>query len=327
MAFKDYYATLGLAPDAPQDAIKRAYRKLARRYHPDVSSLPDAEDRFKEVAEAHEALIDPERRAAYDDAAAQHARREDPAWAGGPEAGYEFSGPGGEGTRDDHERFSEFFESLFGADGPAPRSRGNGTRRPAAGSGRGADHHARVEISLEELLAGGRHSVRLKHLVQGEDGRPTMREREVEVQIPPGLRAGQHLRLAGMGAPGREGAAAGDLYLEIGLRPHPVYRVDGADLWFDLKVSPWEAALGARIELPTPTGEVQLQIPAASQGGRTLRLKGRGLPGTPPGDLRAVLRIDLPAADTPAAQAAYATMAAAFPAFDPRRAPASQGGA
>lgn len=320
MDFKDYYAVLGVDRTAPQDVIKRAFRKLARKYHPDVSKEPDAESRFKEVAEAHEALIDPERRAAYDDLARQHADAQargqgfepPPGW----DRGYEFSGRGNAPGRGEPEEFSAFFESLFG--------RGAGRGRPGrphdgtGGTARGEDHHARIDIDIEDAYRGARHTISLRRPVLDAQGQVVVHDRQVEVNIPKGVRPGQHLRLAGLGDPGHGGAPAGDLYLEIGFRPHPRFRVDGADVWVDLSVAPWEAALGATVPTPTPEGEVALEVPAGSTAGRRLRLKGKGLPGKSPGDLYAVLRIGLPAADTAAAREAYAALARAFPGYDPR---------
>jgi curved DNA-binding protein len=318
MDFKDYYATLGVDRQATQEVIKRAYRKLARKYHPDVSKEPDAENRFKEVAEAHEALIDPERRAAYDDLAQQHAQAkargqpfEPPSgWDG---SGYEFSGRGGGGGGGSAEAgdFSDFFESLFG----------RGARHAGTGHAPGADRHARIDIDLEDSYRGAQRTISLRQPVLDAKGQAQMHDRQLEVNIPRGVRPGQHLRLTGLGDPGRGGAAAGDLYLEIGFRAHPRFRVDGADVWFDLPVAPWEAALGATVAAPTPEGEVQLGIPAGSKGGRKLRLKGRGLPGKTAGDLYAVLGIALPEADTAAAREAYASLSQAFAGYDPRSTP------
>jgi curved DNA-binding protein len=331
MDFKDYYQTLGVPATAPQDVIKRAYRKLARKYHPDVSKEADAETRFKEVAEAHEALIDPERRAAYDDLAARHAQAKargqafepPPGW----DNGYEYSGhgdhrgqgawPGGEAGGED---FSAFFESLFRRTGQT----GRGRRASAAAFGadappsRGADHHARIEIDLEDSYLGARRTITLRRPQAGPQGQPVLHERTLEVNIPKGVRPGQHLRLNAQGDTGDGDAPAGDLYLEIAFRPHPRFRIDGADVWFDLPLAPWEAALGATVDAPTPEGDVQLAIPPGSTPGRKLRLKGRGLPGKTPGDLYAVLQITLPQADNDAAKAAYAALAKAFADFSPR---------
>ena len=325
MEFKDYYADLGVSKTASQSDIKRAYRKLARKYHPDVSQEPDAESRFKQVAEAHEALIDPERRAAYDDLALRRAHgggtgadfQPPPGWNGG----YEFSGRGGEAGGDE---FSDFFESLFGRGSHAGAGpRGRPTSGPAHRSGesaQGADIHARIEIDLLDAYRGARHKFSLRRSVPDARGQAVVGERQVEVNIPVGVRPGQHLRLAGMGHPGEGGGAAGDLYLEIEFRPQPHFRVEGPDVWTDLAVAPWEAALGATVTAPLPDGEVQLTIPAGSIAGRKLRLKGKGLPGKSAGDLYAVIGIVLPLPDTEAARDAYAAMARAFPGYDARRA-------
>lgn len=318
MEFKDYYATLGVARDATQAEIKQAYRKLARRYHPDVSKEPDAEARFKSVAEAHEALIDPERRAAYDDIAQRHAAGQSfeppPGW----DSGFEYSGRGGmpRGPAGDAEDFSEFFESLFG------RGAAHGAQRRHAGGGpvAGRDHHAKVAVALQDSYLGARRSIALHMPVVDASGHATLQERQLEVTIPKGIREGQHLRLAGQGAAGHGGGPAGDLYLEIRFLPDPVFRLDGSDLYFDLPVAPWEAALGATVTAPTPDGRVQLTVPPGSSAGRKLRLKGKGLPGKVPGDLYAVLAIVLPPAGTEAEQAAYAAFARAFPSFQPRAA-------
>jgi curved DNA-binding protein len=315
MEFRDYYATLGVERTASADEIKRAYRKLARKYHPDVSKEPDAEARFKEVAEAHEVLSDPEKRAAYDDVGQRYGRRDEfrppPDWDGG---GFEFSGrDAGPGADMD---FSDFFESLFGH-----RTRGgaaHGMRHATGG-----DRHARIVIELQDAYHGARKTVTLRMPVVDTQGRVTLRERQLDIKIPAGVREGQHLRLAGQGSPGDGGTPAGDLYLEIAFQPHPHFRLDGRDVYMDLTVAPWEAAIGATVVAPTPDGSVQLTIPAGSSPGRKLRLKGKGLPGDPPGDLYALLVITAPPADSPAAAQAYAALARAFPNFDPRSQPGS----
>jgi curved DNA-binding protein len=315
MDFKDYYSTLGVARTATQDEIKRAYRKLARKFHPDVSKEPNAEARFKEVAEAHEALIDPERRAAYDDLAARHASGQQYEPPPGWDSGYEFRGRGDStGSATGAEDFSAFFESIFGRAGGAARGRRGGAARRVEGQ----DHHARIEIDLEDAYRGARHTITLRRPVIDAQGQSSVHERRLEVNIPRGVRPGQHLRLAAQGDAGEGGAAAGDLYLEIEFRPHKRFRLDGADVWADLPLAPWEAALGASVTASTPEGEVQLNVPAGSSAGRKLRLKGRGLPGKVHGDLYVVLQIALPAADDATARAAYAALAAAFPHFDAR---------
>lgn len=320
MEFKDYYAILGVERTATQDEIKRAYRKLARKYHPDVSVEPDAEARFKEVAEAHEALIDPERRAAYDDIARRHATGQPfeppPGW----DSGFEFSGRGSQAggqARGDAADFSDFFESLFGRGGPQSR-RGRGARGAITPA---QDHHAKVMIDLRDAYLGAKRVLALHVPVIDANGQVTLQERQLEVKIPPGIREGQHLRLVGQGSAGVDGAPAGDLYLEIQYVPHPLFRVTGGDIYFDLPVAPWEAALGATVTAPTPGGSaVQLNVPVNSPQGRKLRLKGKGLPGQPPGDLYAVLTITLPAAASQADKQAYKALAAAFVAYNPRSA-------
>ena len=305
MEFKDYYAALGVERGASQDEIKRAFRKLARKFHPDVSKEPQAEARFKEVAEAYEALGDPEKRAAYDDIGKRYPRGQDfnppPGW----DSGFEFSGrDGGAGDAAD---FSDFFESLFGRQARAAQP------HPAGG-----DHHAKIQIDLEDAYHGARRSISLRVPVFDAQGAVTLQERQLEVNIPKGVRAGQHLRLAGQGGASHPGGPAGDLYLEVSFSSHPLFRVDGRDVYFDLPLAPWEAALGASVNAPTPEGAVQLTIPPGSSSGRKLRLKAKGLPGTPPGDLYAVLAIHMPAADTPAARAAYTALAGSFLRFNPR---------
>lgn len=308
MKFKDYYAVMGLARDATQDQVKQAYRKLARKYHPDVSKEPDAEQRFKDVGEAYAVLQDPEKRAAYDQLGSGPKSGEEfrppPDWGNG----FEFSGagPAGEAGSD-----SEFFEALFGQ-----RGRGGArSYRNAAPS----DHHARVLVDLDASLQGATRAFTLRVPELDAEGHVTTIDRQLNVRIPKGIRAGQQIRLAGQGfsAPGHSGA--GDLYLEVAFQPHSLYRVDGSDLYLDLPVAPWEAALGASVPVPTPGGTVQLKVPAGSQSGKSLRLRGRGIPSSPPGDLYAILAIALPAANTDAARAMYTQMATAMP-FNPRAA-------
>ncbi len=326
MEFKDYYAALGVAATATQDEIKRAYRKQARKYHPDVSKEPDAEARFKDVAEAYEALTDAEKRAAYDDVVARHKHGQQfnppPGW----DSGFEFSGrDAGGGDNIDH---SEFFESLFGqqfgrqagADGGGRQGRSRPSRRQDNGPARGQDHHAKMQITLQDAYQGGQRGLQMRAPHRDEHGQVTMQDRQLDVNIPKGVRPGQQLRLVGQGGTGLGGGPAGDLYLEIELAPHPSFRVDGRDVYLDLPVAPWEAALGAQVTVHTPAGAVDMTVPAGSTPGRKLRLKGRGLPSSPPGDLYVVLGVALPGADTEPAQAAYRAMASAFAGFNPRQA-------
>jgi len=330
MDFKDYYKTLGVASTASADEIKRAYRKLARKYHPDVSKEPDAEARFKDVAEANEALCDVERRAAYDTIADDHrsgrssgpgshqngSRRGGQPFSPPPgwDSGFEFSGSGSDGESD----HSDFFESLFGR-----RAAGGDGAQPRAARARpGGDHHAKIRIDLVEAWRGGTRSVSLRAPVADAQGHVLMQERQLEVNIPKGVRNGQHLRLAGQGSAGTGDAPAGDLFLEIEIAPHARFRLDGRDLFVDLPLAPWEAALGATVQLALPDGSVELTVPPNAKPGRQLRLKGKGLPGTPPGDAYAVLVLALPATDSPEAQQAWRTLAEGYPDFNPRAATA-----
>ncbi|HUO83041.1 MAG TPA: DnaJ C-terminal domain-containing protein [Gammaproteobacteria bacterium] len=306
MEFKDYYQTLGVERSATQDDIKRAYRKLARKYHPDVSKAPDAEARFKEVGEAYEVLKDPEKRAAYDQFGNRWREgqefRPPPDW----DAGFEFSGPGGAGATG----FSDFFESLFGRGRAGGAGFGTGSAHM-----RGDDHHARILIDLEDSYRGATRSISLQS-PEVDGGRVRTRERTLNVKIPRGIVAGQRIRLPGQGAAIGSGER-GDLYLEADFRPHPLFRADKRDIHLELPVTPWEAALGDTVTVPTLGGNVDLRIPAGSQSGRRLRLKGRGLPGRTPGDQYVNLSIVTPKADTEAARDLYRKMAEEMP-MNPR---------
>ncbi len=309
MEFKDYYKIMGVDRNATQDEIKRAYRKLARKYHPDVSKEPDAEARFKEVGEAYEVLKDPEKRAAYDQLGANWKAGQEfhppPGW----DAGFEFSGGGFTGG--DTSAFSDFFEALFG------RGFGGASHRRSTFRAKGEDHHAKILVDLEDAFHGANRTITLQIPEVDAHGHVRTRQRSLKVHIPKGIRQGQRIRLAGQGAPGIGGAPAGDLYLEVEFRPHPFYRVEGRDLYLDLPIAPWEAALGARVKVPTPGGVVDLKIPPNSKSGRKLRLKGRGIPDSPAGDLYVVLQIVTPPADSEKAKALYRQMAQEL-AFNPR---------
>ena len=313
MEFKDYYQVMGLARDASVDDIKKAHRRLARKYHPDVSKEKDAEARFKEMGEAYEVLKDPEKRAAYDRLGANWKAgqefRPPPDWNAGTEA------PGRGFNEREAAEHSDFFESLF------RRGFGNGPARGQSAESfhaHGEDRHARIQIDLEEAYHGAERSISLRVPEIDAQGQVTAREHKIDFVIPKGVRAGQHIRLAKQGGPGMGQGDPGDLYLEIEFRPHPHYRVDQRDVYLDLPVAPWEAALGAQVEVATPSGVVELTIPAGSAAGRRLRLKGRGIPGSTPGDFYFVLQITLPPADTDKARALYGEMAQHFSAFKPR---------
>ncbi|MGD9386336.1 MAG: DnaJ C-terminal domain-containing protein [Thioalkalispiraceae bacterium] len=308
MEYKDYYKIMGLERDASQDEIKRAYRKLARKYHPDVSKEADAELRFKELGEAYEVLKDPEKRAAYDQLGANWQAGQDfrppPDWA----QGFEFHGGGF--TANDEAHFSDFFESLFGHAGFAGQAR-------QGFHARGEDTYAKVMIDLEDAYQGATRSLTLTHSELDSNGRPYLKERTLNVRIPKGVRQGQHIRLAKQGEPGAGHAEPGDLYLEIQFRPHPLFSVDGKDIYMELPLAPWEAALGASVKVPTPSGKVDLKIPANTRAGRKLRLKGRGIPSKQPGDLYVTLQIALPVAETESEKSAYREFEKAFK-FNPR---------
>jgi curved DNA-binding protein len=329
MEFRDYYQILGLERSASADQIKTAYRRLARKYHPDVSKEPNAEAQFKEVQEAYEVLRDPQKRAAYDQLGSEWKSgqqfRPPPDWG----SGFEFSGrPGGAGARAGRRRpgaagasgragddgglagedFSDFFSSLFGGGSPFA----------AAGAHGGRDHHARLEVSLEEAFRGTTRTLELKRPEVKSDGSVELRSHIVRVSIPAGVTEGQLIRLAGQGEPAARGSTAGDLYLEVHIEPHPQFQLDNRDVTLTFPVAPWEAALGATVTVPTLGGPVEMHIPPGAQSGQKLRLRGRGLPGQPPGDQYVQLKVVLPPADSPQAKALYEEMRSKLN-FDPRR--------
>ncbi len=292
MEYKDYYKIMGVAKDASQKEIKSAYRKLARKYHPDVSKESDAEDRFKELGEAYEVLKDPEKRTAYDQLGAdwkagQQGFQPPPDW----DAGFEFHGDSFTGGNADAAGFSDFFESLFGQAGGGSQYRTTGTSQHHM---RGEDSRAKVFINLEDAYHGASRGLTLRNTVMGADGHPQLKSRTLNVKIPKGVKAGQNIRLKGQGSPGFGEGAAGDLYLEIEFNPHSIYKVDGADVSLELPVAPWEAALGGKIKIPTPSGMIDLTIPAAISSGKKMRLKGRGIPAKQPGDFYVTLMVVLP---------------------------------
>lgn len=301
--YKDYYKIMGVARDVGQDELKRVYRRLARKFHPDVSKEKDAEARFKEVQEAYEVLKDPEKRAAYDQLGSNWRQGQDfrppPDWA----QNHEFSTAFG----DQEGGFSDFFSSLFGgAARGGPRPRGGGGRGFAMA---GDDQVATIEIELEDSFRGGTQTIELKS--------PQTGARTLKITIPQGIVEGQRIRLAGQGSSGHGGGPSGDLYLEVKFRKHKLFQVDGRDVTLTLPIAPWEAALGATVPTPTLAGPVDLRIPANAKAGQRMRLKGRGLPGTAAGDQYVVLKIALPPADSPKARELYEEMQRELP-FDPR---------
>ncbi len=309
MQYKDYYKVMGLERSASQDEIKRAYRKLARKYHPDVSKEPDAEARFKEVNEAYEVLKDPDKRAAYDQLGSGWQGGEDfrppPDWG---QQGYRREAHFSEA---DAEQFSDFFASLFG---------GGRTRHGRAGrdpfTRMQLDQHARVQISLEDAYHGATRSLSLQAPEIDAKGHLRHKTRTLNVRIPAGVTEGQQIRLAGQG--GTHGQERGDLYLEVSFQPHPLFSAEGRDIYLKLPLTPAEMALGSKVAVPTLGGQVDVTIPPGSQPGSKLRLKGRGLPGKPPGDQYVVLQASIPPADTPRARELYEQMQAEI-AYNPRR--------
>ena len=313
MEYRDYYHILGVERGVSQDDIKRAYRRLARKYHPDVSSEADADARFKEVGEAYEVLKDPEKRAAYDQLGSS--------WR----AGQEFRPPPGwnrefrfAGGMDGGHAFSDFFQAMFGdvgmfgeagpQGGPFVDPLGGG--RGFGGATRGQDGRAVLHVSLEQMAAGEPVEVTL-----GASGERDCKR--LKVKVPKGLSDGQSFRLRGQGDRGRGNGAAGDLYVEISLLPHPEFRAEGLDIHSEVKVAPWEAVLGTQVPVATLSGRVKLKIPAGTTADTRMRLARRGLPGAPPGDHFATVCIEVPARVTARERALYESLAEASE-FDPR---------
>lgn len=302
MKYKDYYEVLGVARDAGPDDIKRAYKRLARKFHPDVSKEQDAEERFKEVGEAYDVLRDKEKRATYDNLGNS--------WHAGdefsPPPGWQSTGNAGGGFSGEKFDFSDFLDSMFG--GSAPHGDPFGVHSQRAHR-RGGDERATIVITLEEAFHGGERSLSLN------SGRGAARK--LKVKIPVGVREGQQIRLAGQGRTG-PGSQPGDLYLAVEFAKHPLFSAQGSDIHMNLPIAPWEAALGATVKVPTLGGKVDLKIPAGSQSGRKLRLKAKGLGGPKAGDQYMTLQIVTPAADSEAAKRIYQSMAEEFD-FDPRK--------
>jgi curved DNA-binding protein len=328
MEFKDYYKLMGVERSATPDEIKKAHRKLARKYHPDVSKEKTPRRASRKSPKPTRCCATrksappttswaPTTRPGRTSARRRAGTRGRLRAAGG---GMHFGGAQGF----DH---SDFFDAIFRGMGGGPQGRG-GFDDLRGGRGfdmPGQDQHAKIQIDIGDSYSGATRKLQLRMPVESESGL-AMQDRTIEFVIPKGIRAGQHIRLAGQGAPGMGQGGAGDLYLDVEFLPHALYRAEGHDVYMTLPVAPWEAALGAEVEAPTPTGEVELKIPPGSASGRKLRLKGRGLPGKTPGDFYFVLQVVLPAAETDAAKQAYEDMAAAFKAFRPRAALQTSGG-
>jgi curved DNA-binding protein len=301
MEYKDYYKILGVSRDASQDEIKRAYRKLARKYHPDVSKERNAELRFKELGEANEVLKDKNKRATYDQLGSN--------W----QAGEQFRPPPGwnQGStaRDDSGvNFSDFFDNMFGGG----RQQSHNPFRS-----KGEDQHTKISISLEDAYHGSTRTLKLEVPEVHRTGHRITKTRTLNVKIPKGVTEGKKIRLSGQGAGSMKGGPRGDLYLEVTIKDHPLYRLEGKDISFNLPITPWEAALGGSIKVPTLAGSVDLKLPSDSQSGKKLRLKGRGLPGNPAGDYYVILQIMTPKANTNKEKEFYHKMAEEF-SFNPR---------
>lgn len=309
MEFKDYYKTLGISRDTTAEEIKKAFRRLARKYHPDVSKETDAEQKMKEINEAYTVLSDPEKRAAYDQLGQQGFQagsdfQPPPGW----DAGFEFTGQGFSDAQ--AADFSDFFSQLFRNQmGPNARH----THRM-----RGEDHHAKIMLDLEDSYHGALRSLTLRMPKLDSQGRTMLVEHALNVRIPKGVHTGQVIRLAGQGGPGHTGETAGDLFLEVHFNPHNRYRIENKDIYAALPVTPWEAALGGTVKIPVPDGLVDVRVPENSQSGRKLRLKGRGIPAATPGDLYLVLEVVLPSAATEKARKFYQSMAQELT-FNPRQ--------
>lgn len=330
MEFRDYYQVLGVQRTASPEEIKKAYRRLARKYHPDVSKEADASQRMSEVNEAYAVLSDADKRSKYDELGNRYGAGDEfqppPGWqsrAGAPGAG------GFEGTHAGNaEDFSDFFSSLFGrgragAGGRGFTGRGFDGGAGAAGAGempsfRGSDHHARIDIELADSYGGTTRPISLRATRLTDDGQVVGETRTLDVRIPKGVKEGQQIRLAGQGGAGFNGGPGGDLYLEVHFKPDPRYRVVERDVYRKLPVAPWEAALGATVEAATPVGRIEVKVPPNSQAGRKLRLRGKGLPGSEPGDLYLELEVVLPPGDSDKARDLYRSMARDL-AFDPRQ--------
>lgn len=317
MEYKDYYRILGVEKTAGQDEIKRAYRKLARKYHPDVNQEVEAEARFKELGEAYEVLKDPEKRTAYDQLGSQWKQgqsgfRPPPDW----DAGFEFHGGGFTGGQD--RGFSDFFESLFGQRPGYGSSGFSSSGFHQQSHARGQDSHARVFIDLEDAYNGATRGLTLQTTIMSEEGRPHIKPRTLNVKIPKGVKAGQNIRLQGQGSPGVGSGAAGDLYLEIAFNPHSLFKVDGADVSLEVPITPWEAALGSTVKVPIPGNWVDLKIPAGTSGGKRMRLKGKGIPAATPGDFYVELNIAMPENLDEHSRALFEQLQQSNNGFDPR---------
>ncbi|MCK8602116.1 DnaJ C-terminal domain-containing protein [Desulfoferrobacter suflitae] len=322
--FRDYYEILGVPRTATQEEIQRAYRKLARKLHPDVNKASDAEEKFKELGEAYEVLKDPDKRQKYDQLGAHWKDGQDfrppPGWethfdfgtgAGAGPAGFEWSGAGG---------FSDFFEALFGGAGGFHQTRRGGPRQRPVWRQDGVDQSATVRISLEDAYHGATKPITLQTQSLTPDGRVSVQEKSYEVKIPAGILPGQKIRLSGQGGEGSGGGRRGDLLLKVEIDPHPIYRLEGRDLYMDLPITPWEAVLGTEVQLSTLSGPLTLKVPPGTQNGRKLRFRGKGMPGSrgTAGNLYAVVTVVVPTKPSQREQELFEELAKTSQ-FNPRR--------
>ncbi len=310
MEYPDYYKILGVDKNASAEDIKKQYRRLARKYHPDVSKEKDAEEKFKQVREAYEVLKDPAKKQTYEQMRSQpHGQQ-----GFTPPPGWQFREATEEAPNQfSNAEFSEFFENLFGA-------QMHGRRRPGRFQQRGQDQHSKISISIEEAFTGTQRGIKFQEPeLDPETGQVNLKTRTLNVKIPAGVIAGQQIRLTGQGGKGVNGGENGDLYLEIELLPHPYYTVKDRDVYLNCPITPWEAALGAKIIVPTLAGPVEVTIPAGSQTGKQLRLKGRGFPGSPKGDEYVSLNIYTPEARSDQDRQIYQSMAVQMHDYNPRQ--------
>ncbi len=316
MEFQDYYKLLGVSRNTTDAEIKKAYRKLARKYHPDVSKEANAEEKFKQVKEAYEVLKDPEKRQAYDQFGQNWKQGQQfnppPEWGTQGTSGF----TGGGFTGADAGDFSDFFESMFGG--------GNGFRQGGFSKGhafktRGEDLHSKVTVSLEDAYHGTTRSIRLKAPEINAQGQMHYKLKTLNVKIPKGVIAGQQIRLSGQGGPGQGGGKNGDLYLQVEFAKHSLFTIEEKDVYLRLPITPWEAALGTKITVPLIGSKVDLKIPMGVESGKKMRLKGKGIPAKVPGDFYVILEIVTPKAETASQKAFYADMQKEFTEFAPRQ--------
>jgi curved DNA-binding protein len=316
MDFQDYYKLLGVGKSVTDADLKKSFRKLARKYHPDVSKEPNAEEKFKQVKEAYEVLKDPEKRKFYDQYGENWKQAQQGGYSSGGHPGAGRSGFGAGGfTGANTDGFSDFFSDMFGGGGGFHQAGG----RRRSHQARGEDMHSKVKVSLEDAFKGTTRSLRLQVPETGANGRVTQKIKTLNVKIPKGVTAGQQIRLSGQGDVGQGGGPNGDLYLEVEFEAHKLYTVEGKDVYYRLALAPWEAALGDKLTVPLVEGKVDLKIPAGSAAGKKMRLKGKGLPAKVAGDFYVVLDIVAPEAETEVQKAAYESFANAFPEFAPRK--------